>query len=62
MDLPEGGLLPHEKRELIGDIQVDTFRHMKVEEVRWVTSWALTLAAASDQTVVRVWSEIHGGR
>jgi hypothetical protein len=54
--------LPHEKRELIGDIQVDTFRHMKVEEVRWVTSWALTLAAASDETVVRVWSEIHGGR
>jgi hypothetical protein len=62
MDFLEGELLPHERRDLIQEIQLDTFRHMKIEDVRWVTSWALTLAAMSDETILRIWSGVHGGR
>lgn len=62
MDQKNYLLAPHERRELIQEIQLDTFRHMDMDEVRWVTSWALTLAERSDDCILRIWEEIHGGR
>ncbi len=62
MDLIDDVLMPHERRDLIQDIQLDTFRHLKDEDVRWVTSWALTLATMPDDTIIRIWKGIHGGR
>jgi hypothetical protein len=62
MDVLDDELLPHERRDLIQEIQLDTFRHLQVEDVRWVTSWALTLAAMPDETIIRIWNGIHGGR
>lgn len=47
---------------MITDIQLDTFRHLSSDEVEWVTAWALTLAALSDDGVTRVWSQVNGGR
>lgn len=62
MDLPDDDLMPHERRELIQEIQLDTFRYLRMEEVRCITSWALTLAAMPDETILRIWNGIHGGR
>lgn len=53
-------LAPDERRALIHEIQLDTFRHLDSDDVKWVTSWALTLADVSDDTIVRLWEQLHG--
>jgi hypothetical protein len=55
-------LAAHERRDLIQEIQLETFRHLDMDDVRWVTSWALTLSERSDDCILRIWEEIHGGR
>ena len=46
-----------ERREMILDLQLETFRHLAPHEVRWVTSWALTLSECTDDQLLRAWME-----
>lgn len=55
-------LAPEERRDLIHEIQLDTFRHLDMDDVRWVTAWALLLAERSDDCILRIWEEINGRR
>lgn len=51
-----------ERRRLVTEIQLDTFNNMNPEDVRFVTSWALTLSRTSDECLLRIWDGIYGDR
>lgn len=51
-----------ERRELIKEIQLGTFTHVDKQNVCWLTSWALTLNAMSDDCLLDVWEETVNGR
>lgn len=51
-----------ERLEMIAEVQLQTFAHLDPDEVRWVTSWALTLGEASDAELLRAWEGVHCGR
>lgn len=55
-------LTPQERRTLIEEIQISSFHHLDVDQVRWVTSWALTLAGLRDETILNIWEHSHGRR
>ena len=61
MDYSDFDLGEAERTEMIADIQLNTFRHLDPDEVRWVTSWALTLAECSDDELLRAWQGVHCG-
>ena len=53
---------PKERRELIKEIQLGTFTHVDKQDVCWLTSWALTLDAMTDDCLLDVWEETVNGR
>jgi len=50
-----------ERLEMIAEVQLQTFAHLDPDEVRWVTSWALTLGECSDAELLRAWEGVHCG-
>jgi len=60
MTMNDSVLNPDERRQLIHEIQLNTFHHLDSDDVKWVTSWALVLASLSDRTVLRLWEQGRG--
>lgn len=50
-----------ERLQMIADVQLNTFAHLDPDEVKWVTSWALTLGECSDAELLRAWEAVHCG-
>lgn len=51
-----------ERHEVIKEIQLGTFTHVDKTDVTWLTSWALTLNAMSDDCLLDLWEETVNGR